>query len=140
MRPLLLTSHTVEGFARGHPPIEPVCRTIWLIFRTFLVTDAIEGRPEPGIPRRKAVTSRPNSNMHSISRAVRDSRITPLVAGPPIGACPAPPGEQTVGDLFRREREDEMVAPGPVDVQISRAQALPAESEFLHDPAARPVL
>lgn len=28
--------HTVEGFARGHPPIESVCRTIWLIIRAFL--------------------------------------------------------------------------------------------------------
>src|SRR6478735_6493784 len=60
---------------------------------------------------------------------------------PVLRRAPAPPAsEESLGHFLRGEREHEMVAPGAVDVQIARAQPFLAESEFLHDPAAGPVL
>src|SRR5690606_26087759 len=103
---------------------------------TFLVTDAISGPSGTGILRLHSVAIRSISNVYSISRLVADPRVTPLGAGP----RPVPAVEQPLGHFLRGEREDEMVPPCSVDVQISRTQPLLAESEFLHDPPAGPVL
>src|SRR3954453_9225290 len=82
------------------------------------------------------------SNTYSISgrTAVRAARLCGIVVRRTPGACPLPASEQSVGHLLRGEREHEMVAPGAVDVEITRPQSLLAESEFLDDPTAGPVL
>src|SRR5690349_19256282 len=103
MRPLLLTSHTVEGFAWGHPPIEPVCRTIRLIFPAFFATDAITGPPKSRIECPETVAERSISNTYSITGL----RVIPGVPGVLVarGAGPLPAPEQPLGHLLRGERE-----------------------------------
>src|SRR5690349_12279138 len=103
---------------------------------------AVSTEPPPAATSRPRL-QRPRTPRTGRPRAARPGDPRPARSRSPCpqrGQRVAPAGQQSAGDVFRRQRVTQVITPGPVDVQVPAPQAFLAEAQLLHHPAAGVIL